>query len=51
MAGKCSGHHGCYFQIHSGCGYTERAKTVAKVLVDKWFYTYCIPTQIPSDKG
>ena len=29
----------------------QKAQTVAKVLVDKWFYTYGIPTQIHSNKG
>ena len=29
----------------------QQAKTVAKALVDKWFYTYGIPTRIHSDKG
>ena len=28
----------------------QQAKTVAKVLVDKWFYTYGIPSQIHSDQ-
>ena len=29
----------------------QQAKTVAKALVDKWFYTYDIPTRIYSDQG
>ena len=29
----------------------QKVQTVAKVLVDRWFYAYCIPTQIHSDKG
>ena len=29
----------------------QRAKTVVKVLVDEWFYTYRIPADIHSDQG
>ena len=29
----------------------QQAKTVAKALVDKWFYTYGIPSRIHSDRG
>ena len=29
----------------------QKALTVAKILVDKWFYIYGIPTQIHSDQG
>ena len=29
----------------------QQAKTVAKALVDKWFYTYGIPTRIHSNQG
>ena len=29
----------------------QHAKTVAKALVDKWFYTYGIPTGIHRDQG
>ena len=29
----------------------QKVITVAKILVDKWFYTYGIPTCIHSDKG
>ena len=29
----------------------QQVKTVAKALVDKWFYTYGIPTRIHSDQG
>ena len=29
----------------------QQAKTVAKGLVDKWFYTYGIPSRIHSDQG
>ena len=29
----------------------QKAITVAKILVDKWFYTYGIPARIHSDKG
>ena len=29
----------------------QQVKTVAKYLVDKWFYTYGIPSRIHSDKG
>ena len=29
----------------------QKAITVAKLLVDKWFYTYGIPARIHSDKG
>ena len=29
----------------------QQAKTVAKTLVDKWFYVYGIPTRIHSDQG
>ena len=29
----------------------QKALTVAKILVDKWFYVYGIPTQIHSDQG
>ena len=29
----------------------QQVKTVAKALVDKWFYTYGIPSGIRSDKG
>ena len=29
----------------------QQAKTVAKALVDKWFYVYGIPTRINSNEG
>ena len=29
----------------------QQVKTVAKALVDKWFYTYGIPTRIHGDQG
>ena len=29
----------------------QKALTVAKILVDKWFYIYGIPTKIHSDQG
>ena len=29
----------------------QKAITIAKILVDKWFYTYGIPAHIHSDKG
>ena len=29
----------------------QQAKTVAKALVDKWFYTYGIPSRIHGDQG
>ena len=29
----------------------QQAKTVAKPLVDKWFYTYGIPSRVHSDQG
>ena len=29
----------------------QKAITIAKILVDKWFYTYGIPARIHSDKG
>ena len=29
----------------------QKAITIAKILVDKWFYVYCIPACIHSDKG
>ena len=29
----------------------QKAITVVKILVDKWFYIYGIPAQIYSDKG
>ena len=29
----------------------QQAKTVVKSLVDKWFYTFGIPTRIHSDQG
>ena len=29
----------------------QKALTVAKIIVDKWFYIYGIPAQIHSDKG
>ena len=29
----------------------QKAKTVAKALIDKWFYTYGIPACIDSDQG
>ena len=29
----------------------QKALTVAKVLVDKWFHVYGIPSRIHSDKG
>ena len=29
----------------------QKALTIAKILVDKWFYIYGIPTQIHSDQG
>ena len=29
----------------------QQAKTVAKMLVDKWFYPYGIPSRIYSDEG
>ena len=29
----------------------EQAKTVAKALVDRWFYTHGIPSRIHSDQG
>ena len=29
----------------------QQVKTVAKALVDKWFYTYGIPSRIQSDQG
>ena len=31
--------------------HNEQAKTVAKALVDKWFYTYGIPSRIHNDQG
>ena len=33
------------------CTPNQTAKTVAKVLVEKWFYVYGIPSQIHSDQG
>ena len=29
----------------------QKAITIAKILVDKWFYTYGIPARIHSNKG
>ena len=29
----------------------QQAKTVVTALVDRWFYTYWIPSRIHSDKG
>ena len=29
----------------------QKAKMVAKALIDKWFYTYRIPAHIHSDQG
>ena len=29
----------------------QQAKTLAKALVDKWFYTYGIPSRMHSDHG
>ena len=29
----------------------QKVLTIAKILVDKWFYVYGIPTQIHSDQG
>ena len=29
----------------------QKAKMVAKALIDKWFYTYGIPAHIHSDQG
>ena len=29
----------------------QQAKTVAKALVDRWYYTYGIPSRIHSDRG
>ena len=29
----------------------QKALTVAKIIVDKWFYTYGIPVGIHSDRG
>ena len=33
------------------CTWNQMAKTVAKVLVEKWFHVYSIPFQIHSDQG
>ena len=29
----------------------QQVRTVAKALIDKWFYTYGIPSRIHSDQG
>ena len=31
--------------------FSKQAKTVVRVLVDKWFYTYGVPSRIHSDQG
>ena len=33
------------------CTPNQRAKTVAKILVEKWFHVYGVPSRIHSDQG